>query len=150
MSAARLATILLSTLATIVGLIAFFLTLVAAFGTGQIAHAALYAVVFVACLVVVARVMRSDRRQRLAAEAALPPERRPRRPAARRPITFRVKETGVTFAVWAAIVAVLTSAAGQPGPVVVGAAVFAGFMLATLTVTGRHMMFRITGDDPDD
>ena len=28
-----------------------------------------------------------------------------------------------------------------------GIAFFAAFMLATLTVTGRHMMFRITQDD---
>jgi hypothetical protein len=28
-----------------------------------------------------------------------------------------------------------------------GIAVFAAFMLATLTVTGRHMMFRLTQDD---
>ena len=31
----------------------------------------------------------------------------------------------------------------------VGVAAFAGFMLATLTVTGRHMMFRLTAEEDE-
>jgi hypothetical protein len=30
-----------------------------------------------------------------------------------------------------------------------GVTVFAGFMLATLTVTGRHMMFRLTAEEDE-
>jgi hypothetical protein len=30
-----------------------------------------------------------------------------------------------------------------------GVAAFAGFMLATLTVTGRHMMFRVTAEEDE-
>ena len=30
-----------------------------------------------------------------------------------------------------------------------GVSLFAAFMLATLTVTGRHMMFRITAEEDD-
>jgi hypothetical protein len=30
-----------------------------------------------------------------------------------------------------------------------GVSAFAGFMLATLTVTGRHMMFRLTAEEDD-
>jgi hypothetical protein len=31
----------------------------------------------------------------------------------------------------------------------IGVSVFAAFMLATLTVTGRHMMFRLTAEEEE-
>jgi len=94
--------------------------------------------------------MRADRRDRLAAEAALPPERRPERRRPRRPITFQLRETAVTFAIWAVLIFVFDALALGMDPFVnAGVALFAGFMLATLTVTGRHMMFRITAEEDE-
>ncbi len=108
-------------------------------------------VVLVVCVWYVARVMRADRRARLAAEAALPPERRPARRQPRRPITFHVRETLVTFAVWFTLVFAFDALAlAMDAPVNLGVAVFAGFILATLTVTGRHMMFRLTAEEDAD
>ncbi len=96
----------------------------------------------------VAGVMRADRRARLAGEALLPPERRPARREPRRPITFALRETLVTFAVWFVLVFAFDALALGLDPIVnAGVAVFAGFMLATLTVTGRHMMFRLTAEE---
>lgn len=146
----RLATVVLSSLATIVGLGAFFFLILALFGSRNALHALIYAAVFLACLWYVVGVMRADRRTRRAAEAALPEELRPARREPRRPITFRVRETAISFVIWATIVAAFSALSGQPLPVIVGASVFAGFMLATLTVTGRHMMFRLTGDEDEE
>jgi FtsH-binding integral membrane protein len=102
----------------------------------------------VVCVWYVARVMRADRRARLAAEAALPPERRPVPRAPRRPITFQLRETVVVFAIWWVLVFAFDAVVLRLGPLVnIGAAVFAAFVLATLTVTGRHMMFRLTAED---
>ena len=96
----------------------------------------------------VARVMRADRRARLLTEAALPPERRPAKRQPRQPITFQIRETLVTFAIWAAIVFTFDAAVLAMDPLVnLGVTLFAAFMLATLTVSGRHMMFRLTVDD---
>ena len=107
-------------------------------------------VLLVVCVWYIARVMRADRRARLAAEAALPPERRPQRRQPRRAITFQVRETLVIFAVWAMLVFAFDALVAGMDPLVnLGVAVFAGFMLATLTVTGRHMMFRLTAEEQD-
>ncbi|HEY6959887.1 MAG TPA: hypothetical protein VI814_13785 [Candidatus Limnocylindria bacterium] len=107
--------------------------------------------VLVVCVWYVARVMRADRRRRLAAEALLPPERRPQRRQPRRPITFQLRETGITFAIWFAIIFVFDAVALAMDPVLnVGVSFFAGFMLATLTVTGRHMMFRLTAEEDEE
>jgi len=96
----------------------------------------------------VARVMRADRRARLAAEAALPPERRPAKRQPRQPITFQVRETLLTFAIWALVIFGFDAIVLAMDPVVnLGVTLFAAFMLATLTVSGRHMMFRLTVDD---
>ena len=94
--------------------------------------------------------MRGDRRQRLAREAALPAERRPQRREPRRPITFQVQETAITFAIWFAIVFAFGALALRMDAFVnLGVSIFAGFMLATLTVTGRHMMFRLTAEEDE-
>src|SRR5437879_4633410 len=89
--------------------------------------------------------MRADRRRRREAEELLPVERRPKRRIPQRPITFQLRETLFAFLVWFALVAAFNAFIVGLGPVPnVGIAIFAAFMLATLTVTGRHMMFRLT------
>ena len=59
-------------------------------------------------------------------------------------------ETLVTFAIWATLIFAFDAVALGMDPFVnVGVAAFAGFMLATLTVTGRHMMFRLTAEEDE-
>lgn len=106
--------------------------------------------ILVVCVWYIARVMRADRRRRLAAEALLAPEQRPERRQPRRPITFQLRETAITFAIWFALVFAFDAIALEMDPVLnVGVAFFAGFILATLTVTGRHMMFRLTAEEDE-
>src|SRR5205814_3018797 len=94
------------------------------------------------------RVMRADRRARRAAEALLPPDRRPARRAPRQPVTFQVRETLVAMSIWFALVFAFDALyLGLGAAANIGIAFFAAFMLATLTVTGRHMMFRLTRED---
>jgi hypothetical protein len=94
--------------------------------------------------------MREDRRRRREAEAGLPIERRPPRRVPRRPITFQVRETLIAFAIWFLLIAGFNEFVVGIAPVAnVGIAIFAAFMLATLTVTGRHMMFRLTAEEDD-
>ncbi|HEV8229286.1 MAG TPA: hypothetical protein VGQ86_04940 [Candidatus Limnocylindria bacterium] len=149
MTVGRFAVIASASLATLVAVIALLfipLSLV----VGHPTNAIVEAVVVVVCVWWVARVMRGDRRRRLAAEAALPPERRPARRQPRRPVTFQLRETAVTFAIWAVLIFAFDAVALGLDPLVnIGVAVFAGFMLATLTVTGRHMMFRLTAEEDE-
>ena len=135
--------------ATIVGVGALlFIPLSIAVGKPQ--NALVEAALLLVCVWFVAREMRADRRARLAREATLPPERRPQRRQPRRPITFQLKETQITFAVWFALIFTFNALALGLDPFVnAGVTVFAGFMLATLTVTGRHMMFRLTAEEDD-
>lgn len=149
MTARRAATIAASVVATIVGVGALlFIPLSIAVGKPQ--NALVEAALLVVCVWFVARVMRADRRARLAREAALPPEQRPERRQPRRPITFQLKETLITFAVWFALIFTFNALALGLDPFVnAGVTVFAGFMLATLTVTGRHMMFRLTAEEDE-
>jgi hypothetical protein len=149
MSARRAATIAASVVATIIAVGALlFIPLSIAVGKPQ--NALIEAALLVVCVWFVARVMRADRRARLAREEALPPERRPQRRQPRRPITFQLKETLITFAVWFALIFTFNALALALDPFVnAGVTVFAGFMLATLTVTGRHMMFRLTAEEDD-
>jgi membrane protein implicated in regulation of membrane protease activity len=147
MSAGRGLTIALATLATIVAVVMLLLIPVS-LTLGRYLNVFLETVVLVACTGYVARVMRADRRRRRDAEATLPPERRPERRVPRRPITFQFRETLIAFLVWFVLVLGFNSLVMQLGPVPnVGIAVFAAFMLATLTVTGRHMMFRLTAEE---
>ena len=149
MSPRRILVIASATLATIlaVGALLFIpLSIVVGHPLNAVAEAALLLV----CVWWVARVMRADRRKRVAAESALPPERRPARREPRRPITFQLRETVVAFAIWAALIFVFDSIALGMDPYVnAGVSMFAGFMLATLTVTGRHMMFRLTAEEDE-
>jgi hypothetical protein len=147
MSGRRGLTIVLATVATIIAVLALLLIPVS-LALGRYVNAFGEALVLVACVGYVARVMRSDRRRRREAEAALPLERRPERRVPRRPITFQVRETLLAFLVWFVLVVAFNAFVVGLGPVPnVGIAVFAAFMLATLTITGRHMMFRITAEE---
>jgi len=140
-------TIAASVVATIVA-VASLLLIPLSLVVGHPQSALIEAVLLVVSIWFVARVMRADRRSRLAAEAALPPERRPARRQPRQPITFQVRETLVTFAIWAVVVFGFDALVLGMDPLVnLGVTVFAAFMLATLTVSGRHMMFRLTVDD---
>jgi len=147
MSARRTLTILLATGAATIAVLALLLIPVS-IALGRYANALGEFLVLAVCVGYVARVMRADRRRRREAEAALPPERRPERRVPRRPITFQFRETLFAFLVWFVLVAGFNALVVGLGPIPnVGIAVFAAFMLATLTVTGRHMMFRLTAEE---
>ena len=149
MSVRRLLVIASATIATIVA-VGALLFIPLSIAVGHPLNAAVEAVLLVVCVWWVARVMRADRRRRLAVEAALPPERRPARRQQRRPITFQLRETLVTFAIWAALIFTFDAIAVGMDPYVnAGVSAFAGFMLATLTVTGRHMMFLLTAEEDE-
>jgi hypothetical protein len=138
-----------ATIATIVA-VGALLFIPLSIAVGHPLNAVVEAALLVVCVWWVARVMRADRRRRLAAESALPPERRPARRQPRRPITFHLRETLVTFAIWATLIFTFDALALGMDPYVnAGVSAFAGFMLATLTVTGRHMMFRLTAEEDD-
>jgi hypothetical protein len=150
MTAQRLLVIASATIATIVA-VAALLFIPLSIAVGHPLNAVVEAALLVVCVWWVARVMRADRRRRLAAESALPPERRPARRQPRRPITFQLRETLVTFAIWATLIFAFDALALAMDPFVnAGVSAFAGFMLATLTVTGRHMMFRLTAEEEED
>jgi hypothetical protein len=147
MSARRVVTILLATVATIVAVLMLLLIPVSV-TLGRYANVLGEALILVGSIGYVTRVMRADRRKRRAAEAELPPERRPARRVPRRPITFQLRETLFAFVVWFVLVVAFNAFVVGIGPIPnVGIAVFAAFMLATLTVTGRHMMFRLTAEE---
>jgi hypothetical protein len=147
MSARRVLTILAATVATIIAVLALLLIPVS-IAIGRYGNVLGEAIVLVACVGYVARVMRADRRRRKETEATLPPERRPERRVPRRPITFQLRETVFAFLVWFVLVVAFNAFIVGIGPVPnVGIALFAAFMLATLTVTGRHMMFRLTAEE---
>jgi len=143
----RALTVLASTVATFV-LVLAFLFIPLSLVTQQYQNIVVEVVLLLGSLWYVTRVMRSDRRERRAAEALLPPDRRPARRVPRQPITFQVRETLVAMFIWFVLVfAFDTFVLGLGIAANVGIAFFAAFMLATLTVTGRHMMFRITQDE---
>ena len=147
MTGRRALTILLATLATVIAVLALLLIPVS-IALGRYVNVLGEFLVLVACVGYVARVMRADRRRRREAEELLPPERRPKRRIPRRPITFQLRETLFAFLVWFALVAAFNAFIVGLGPLPnVGIAIFAAFMLATLTVTGRHMMFRLTAEE---
>ena len=147
MSGTRPLTIFLATAATVVAVLALLLIPVS-IALGRYVNVLGEFLVLVACVGYVARVMRADRRRRREAEELLPPERRPKRRIPRRPITFQLRETLFAFLVWFALVTAFNAFIVGLGPVPnVGIAIFAAFMLATLTVTGRHMMFRLTAEE---
>lgn len=149
MSLGRIATITAAVVATIVA-VGALLFIPLSIAVGKPGNAAVETALLVGCVWYVARVMRADRRARLAREAALPPEQRPQRRQSRRPITFQLRETVVSFAIWFALIFGFDALVLAMDVFVnAGVSLFAGFMLATLTVTGRHMMFRLTAEEED-
>jgi hypothetical protein len=143
----RALTVLASTAATFV-LVLSFLFIPLSLVTQQYGNVVIEVLLAIASLAYVTRVMRADRRERRAAEARLPPERRPVKRVPRQPITFQVRETLVAMGIWFGLVFAFDALVLRLGTAAnVGIAFFAAFMLATLTVTGRHMMFRLTQDD---
>ena len=145
----RALTILGSTVATVV-LVGSFLFVPLSLVTGELGHVVIEVLLVIASLWYIVRVMRADRRERRAAEVLLPPERRPVRRAPRQPITFQIRETLVAMAIWFALVFAFDGLVLGLGPAAnVGISFFAAFMLATLTVTGRHMMFRLTREEDE-
>ncbi|HEV2010205.1 MAG TPA: hypothetical protein VGS17_04170 [Candidatus Limnocylindria bacterium] len=143
----RATTVLASTAATIV-LVLAFLFIPLSLVTGEYGHVVVEVLLAIVSLWYVTRVMRADRRERRAAEALLPAERRPARRVPRQPITFQVRETLVAMGIWFALVFVFDALVIGLGTAAnIGISFFAAFMLATLTVTGRHMMFRLTKED---
>ena len=142
-------TILGSTLATILVVIAF-LFIPVSIVIGEYGHVFVEVGLMMLGLWYVTRVMRADRRARRAAEALLPADRRPVRRAPRKPITFQVRETVVAMAIWFGLIFAFNAIALGLGIAAnTGIAFFAAFTLATLTVTGRHMMFRLTREDEE-
>ena len=143
----RALTILGSTVATII-LVLSFLFIPVSIRIGEYGHVVVEIILVILSLWYVMRVMRADRRTRRSAEALLPPEQRPARRVPRQPITFQVRETLVAMAIWFVLVFAFNALALGLGVAAnVGIAFFAAFMLSTLTVTGRHMMFRLTRED---
>jgi hypothetical protein len=143
----RALTILGSTVATIV-LVLAFLFIPLSLVTQQYGNVVVETLLLIVSLGYVTRVMRADRRERRAAEALLPPERRPARRVPRQPITFQVRETLVAMGIWFVLVFAFNALVLGLGTAAnVGISFFAAFMLATLTVTGRHMMFRLTQEE---
>lgn len=145
----RALTILGSTVATVV-LVGSFLFIPLSLVTGEFGHVVIEVVLVIASLGYVMRVMRRDRRERRAAEALLPPERRPQRRVPRQPITFQVRETLLAMGIWFVLVFAFDwLVLGLGTAANAGISFFAAFMLATLTVTGRHMMFRLTREEDE-
>jgi hypothetical protein len=143
----RALTILGSTAATVV-LVLSFLFIPLSLVTGEYGHVVIEVMLVALSLWYVTRVMRTDRRVRRAAEALLPAEQRPVRRVPRQPITFQVRETLVAMGIWFVLIFAFNAVALGLGIAAnVGIAFFAAFMLSTLTVTGRHMMFRLTQED---
>jgi Ca2+/Na+ antiporter len=113
---------------------------------------AFYAVLVVVCVALVSLLWRRERALRRAAEAALPAERRTRPRVTRRPITFPLVESVLTFAFWYLVAVGVDRVVTGTTTVFTLAAVapFAAFMLATLTIAGRHMAFRLTAEENEE
>ena len=142
-------TILGSTVATII-LVLSFLFIPVSIRIGEYGHVVVEVILVILSLWYVMRVMRADRRARRSAEALLPPDQRPARRVPRQPITFQVRETLVAMAIWFVLIFAFNAVVLGLGIAAnVGIAFFAAFMLSTLTVTGRHMMFRLTQEDDE-
>ena len=129
-----------------------FLLCITSLSLGRIDGVAFYLGLVVVSVGIVTRLWKRERALRRADEAKLPPEQRPvpRRP--RRPISFPLVESVLTFAAWyVAAVLVDRLVTGTTTAFTLAAiAPFAAFMLATITIAGRHMAFRLTADDGDE
>ncbi len=124
---------------------------IAALSFGRIDGAALYVGIAIGAVFVVRALWSSERAARRAEEGLLPPGERPARRLPRRPISFPLVESLLTFAVWYVTAVVVDRVVTGTTTLFTLAAIapFAAFMLATLTIAGRHMAFRLTADDTD-
>ena len=145
-TARRLAMVGLSALAMLALLLA-----TVALPLGRFDGVAFYLAIAIGAVYLVRSLWRPERAAKLAEEALLPPEQRPARRAPRRPISFPLVESLVTFVVWYGIAVAVDRVVTGTTTVFTLAAVapFAAFMLATLTIAGRHMAFRLTADDQE-
>lgn len=145
-TARRLAMVGLSALAMLALLLA-----VAALSFGRFDGVAFYLAIGVGAVYLVRSLWRPERAAKLAEEALLPPEQRPVRRVPRRPISFPLVESLVTFLVWYGIAVCVDRVVTGTTTVftLVAVAPFAAFMLATLTIAGRHMAFRLMADDQE-
>lgn len=134
-----------------IAMLAFLLAL-AALAFGRWDGVLFYLAVTVVSVASVRALWKRERAEKRALEALLPPEQRPAKRVPRRPITFPLLEGLVTFAVWYAVaVAVDRAITGTTSAFTLAAvAPFAAFMLATITIAGRHMAFRLTAEESDE
>ena len=128
-----------------------FLLAIASLSLGRLDGLAFYTVVVILCVAVVTRLWRRERALRRADEALLPPEQRPLRRRPRQPITFPLIESVLTFAAWYAAAVLVDRLVTGTTTIFTLAAIapFAAFMLATITIAGRHMAFRLTAEDTE-
>jgi amino acid transporter len=128
-----------------IAMLAFLLT-IASFSFGRADGVLFYVAVAAASSIGVVVLMGRDVRRRRAA-GELPARRVPRRP-----ITFPLRETVLTFAVWYVVAVAIDRAITGTTNVftLIAIAPFASFMLTTLTIAGRHMAFRLTAEDVSD
>lgn len=129
-----------------------FLLAIASLSLGRLDGVALYLAVVIAAVMIVTRLWRRERVLRRADEALLPPAQRPARRVPRRPISFPLVESVVTFAFWYVAAVLVDRVVTGTTTVFTMAAIapFAAFMLATITIAGRHMAFRLTAEDGDE
>jgi hypothetical protein len=127
-----------------VAMLSLLLT-VASLSFGRADGVAFYLAITLASSAIVAVLMRRDIRRRRAS-GELPPRRTPRRP-----ITFPLRETALTLAFWYAVaVAIDLVVTGTVNVfTLVAIAPFAAFVLATITIAGRHMAFRMTAEEDE-
>lgn len=134
-----------------VAMLAFLLAL-AALAFGRWDGVLFYLGVAVAAVAVVRALWKRERALKRADEALLPPEQRPAKRIPRRPISFPLVEGLVTFALWYAVAVAVDRVITGTTTVFTLAAVapFAAFMLATITIAGRHMAFRLTAEESEE
>lgn len=143
----RLAMVALSAVAMLA-----FLLAIASLSFGRFDGVAFYLAIVLGAVVAVTRLWRGERALRRADEARLPPEQRPVRRRPRRPITFPLIESVLTFAAWFAVAVLIDRVVTGATSVftLVAIAPFAAFMLTTITIAGRHMAFRLTAEDSEE
>lgn len=129
-----------------------FLLCIASLSLGRLDGVAFYLAIVVVSVAVVTRLWKRERALRRADEEKLPPEQRPVRRRPRRPISFPLVESVLTFAAWYAAAVLVDRLVTGTTTIFTLAAIapFAAFMLATITIAGRHMAFRLTADDGDE
>lgn len=129
-----------------------FLLAIASLSFGRLDGLTFYLAVVIVAVAVVTRLWRGERALRRADDALLPPEQRPVRRVPRRPISFPLVESLLTFAAWYVAAVVVDRVVTGTTTVFTLAAVapFAAFMLATITIAGRHMAFRLTAEDSEE